>query len=126
MLRAVHYLVHERDRHDIHFGIVGGGTEVERLKRLATELGLNHYVTFVGRVSDEEMLRWLNTADVCVNPDVANPMNDYSTMNKILEYMALGKPVVQFDLREGRVSAGASSLYPEETTGEISPTRSLN
>ena len=47
----------------------------------------------------------LNTADVCVNPDVANEMNDISTMNKIMEYMALGKPIVQFDLAEGRFSA---------------------
>ena len=53
----------------------------------------------------------LSTADICVNPDRATPMNDISTMNKILEYMTLGKPIVQFDLREGRVSAGEASLY---------------
>ena len=53
----------------------------------------------------------MSTADVCVNPDRANEMNDKSTMNKILEYMALGKPIVQFDLTEGRFSAGAASLY---------------
>jgi glycosyltransferase involved in cell wall biosynthesis len=53
----------------------------------------------------------LNTADVCVNPDVANEMNDKSTMNKIMEYMALGKPIVQFDLTEGRFSAQEASLY---------------
>lgn len=53
----------------------------------------------------------LNTADICVNPDVANEMNDKSTMNKIMEYMALGKPIVQFDLTEGRYSAGEASLY---------------
>ena len=55
----------------------------------------------------------LNTADVCVNPDAVNPMNDQSTMNKILEYMALGKPIVQFDLAEGRVSAGQASVYAQ-------------
>jgi glycosyltransferase involved in cell wall biosynthesis len=53
----------------------------------------------------------LNTADICVNPDVANDMNDKSTMNKIMEYMALGKPIVQYDLTEGRVSAQEASLY---------------
>ena len=63
------------------------------------------------RVPDAEMLAMLNTADVCVNPDVANEMNDKSTMNKIMEYMALGKPIVQFDLAEGRVSAQEASLY---------------
>jgi glycosyltransferase involved in cell wall biosynthesis len=62
-------------------------------------------------VPDEEMLQMLNTADVCVNPDVANEMNDKSTMNKIMEYMALGKPIVQFDLTEGRYSAQEASLY---------------
>jgi glycosyltransferase involved in cell wall biosynthesis len=68
-------------------------------------------VTFTGRVPDEQLLAMLNTADVCVNPDVANDMNDKSTMNKIMEYMALGKPIVQFDLTEGRVSAQNASLY---------------
>jgi glycosyltransferase involved in cell wall biosynthesis len=68
-------------------------------------------VTFTGRVPDAEMLAMLNTADVCVNPDVANEMNDISTMNKVMEYMALGKPMVQFDLAEGRFSAQDASLY---------------
>jgi glycosyltransferase involved in cell wall biosynthesis len=65
-------------------------------------------------VPDQPMLEMLNTADVCVNPDVANEMNDKSTMNKIMEYMALGKPVVQFDLAEGRYSAREASLYAEK------------
>jgi glycosyltransferase involved in cell wall biosynthesis len=71
-------------------------------------------VTFTGRVPDAEMLAMLNTADVCVNPDVANEMNDKSTMNKIMEYMALGKPIVQFDLTEGRFSAQDASLYAKK------------
>ena len=70
-------------------------------------------MTFTGRVPDDELLAMLNTADVCVNPDVANEMNDKSTMNKIMEYMALGKPIVQFDLTEGRVSAQDASLYAQ-------------
>ena len=74
------------------------------------DLGVADYVTFTGRVPDDELLAMLNTADVCVNPDVANEMNDKSTMNKIMEYMALGKPIVQFDLTEGRVSAQDASL----------------
>jgi glycosyltransferase involved in cell wall biosynthesis len=78
---------------------------------LAKELGIADYVTFTGRVSDVELLEMLNTADICVNPDRANDMNDRSTMNKVMEYMALGKPVVQFDLTEGRVSAGDASWY---------------
>ena len=111
LLQAVRAVVYCHQRTDIHFGIVGGGTALEDMKRLATELGIDDYVTFTGRVPDAELLAMLNTADVCVNPDVANEMNDKSTMNKIMEYMALGKPIVQFDLTEGRFSAQDASLY---------------
>jgi glycosyltransferase involved in cell wall biosynthesis len=90
---------------------VGGGTSLDEMRRLAADLGIADYVTFTGRVPDEQLLEMLNTADVCVNPDVANDMNDKSTMNKIMEYMALGKPIVQFDLTEGRFSAMEASLY---------------
>jgi glycosyltransferase involved in cell wall biosynthesis len=81
------------------------------MKALASRLGLDGFVTFTGRVPDEEMLSALNTADVCVNPDIPNEMNEKSTMNKIMEYMALAKPIVQYDLLEGRFSAGDASLY---------------
>ena len=111
LLRAAHSIVHWHKRTDIHFGLVGGGTSLEEMKRLAGELGVADFVTFTGRVPDDEMLAMLNTADVCVNSDVANDMNDKSTMNKIMEYMALGKPIVQFDLTEGRFSAQQASLY---------------
>jgi glycosyltransferase involved in cell wall biosynthesis len=111
LLQAVHHIVHDLKRTDIHFGLVGGGTELPAMRELARTLGVDSYVTFTGRAPDAELLEMLNTADVCVNPDRANDMNDRSTMNKIMEYMALGKPVVQFDLTEGRVSAGDASWY---------------
>ena len=111
LLRAAAHIVHDLGRDDVHFGLVGGGTSLDEMRRLARELGLDDYVTFTGRVPDEQMLAVLNTADVCVNPDVANEMNDISTMNKVMEYMALGKPIVQFDLAEGRFSAQQASLY---------------
>jgi len=114
LLRAARIIVIDKDRQDIHFGLVGGGTELDAMRRLAEKLGVADYVTFTGRVPDEEMLEMLSTADVCVNPDVANEMNDKSTMNKIMEYMALGKPVVQFDLTEGRRSALDASLYAKQ------------
>ena len=114
LLRAARHIVFDMQRTDIHFGLVGGGTELEELKRYATELGLADYVTFTDRVPDQELLEMLNTADICVNPDVANEMNDKSTMNKIMEYMALAKPIVQFDLTEGRFSAGEASLYAKK------------
>ncbi len=111
LLRGVKHIVEDRGRNDIQFGLVGGGSELQRLKAYAHELGVSDYVTFTGRVPDDEMLEMLSTADVCVNPDVPNAMNDKSTMIKIMEYMALNKPIVQFDLREGRYSAGDASLY---------------
>ena len=111
LLRALHYIVEQKNRTDVHFGLVGGGTELTSLQAYAKALGIEDYVTFTGRVSDQQMLEMLNTADVCVNPDVANEMNDKSTMNKIMEYMALAKPIVQFDLSEGRFSAQEASLY---------------
>jgi glycosyltransferase involved in cell wall biosynthesis len=111
LLRAAAHLVHELKRSDVHFGLVGGGTSLDEMKALARELGVSEHVTFTGRVSDGAMLAMLNTADVCVNPDVANEMNDISTMNKVMEYMALGKPIVQFDLTEGRFSAQQAAVY---------------
>jgi len=113
LLHAVAYIVHGLGRRDIQFGLVGGGTSLDEMKAMAAELRVADYVTFTGRVSDAELLAMLNTAEVCVNPDVASAMNDISTMNKVMEYMALGKPVVQFDLAEARYSAQAASLYAE-------------
>jgi glycosyltransferase involved in cell wall biosynthesis len=111
LLRAARHIVREMGRNDVHFGLVGGGTSLKEMQAYAENLGIDDYVTFTGRVPDQQLLEMLNTADVCVNPDVANEMNDKSTMNKIMEYMALGKPVVQFDLTEGRRSAAEASLY---------------
>ncbi len=113
LLEAARIVVHDLKRDDIHFGLVGGGTSLDEMKALAASLGIADYVTFTGRVPDADLLAMLNTADVCVNPDIANEMNDKSTMNKIMEYMALGKPIVQFDLAEGRFSAQGASLYAE-------------
>src|SRR5678815_3090960 len=110
-IRDRSHIVHGLGRRDIQFGLVGGGTSLEEMKALAAELHIADYVTFTGRVPDAELLAMLNTADVCVNPDVATEMNDISTMNKVMEYMALGKPIVQFDLAEGRYSAQNASLY---------------
>jgi len=114
LLRAVFHIVHELGRSDIQFGLVGNGTSLEEMKACALELGVADFVTFAGRLPDHEMLAMLNTAEVCVNPDIANEMNDKSTMNKIMEYMALGKPIVQFDLTEGRISAQQASLYAKK------------
>ena len=113
LLEAAHHLVHREGREDVQFLLVGGGTELEGLRVRTRELGLSGYLTFTGLVPPHSDLLAdaLSTADVGVTPDPPNAMNDQSTMNKTLEYMAYGKPVVQFDLTEGRASAGAASLY---------------
>ena len=104
--------------YSVFWGVVGGGPHLEALKKQAHEMQLDDCVEFTGRVSDEQMLEYLNTADVCVNCDEYNSMNDKSTMNKILEYMALAKPIVQFDLTEGRYSAQEASLYARDNDAE--------
>jgi len=109
ILQAAQYT--KQHENNVFWGIVGGGPHWEALKKQASDMGLDDCVEFTGRVDDETMLRYLNTADVCVNSDTYNAMNDKSTMNKVLEYMALGKPIVQFDLTEGRFSAQEASLY---------------
>lgn len=111
LLEAAKYIRESKGRNDIFYGIVGGGPHLESLKQKCKEMKIDDIFEFTGRVSDQVMLDYLNTADVCVNPDEYNEMNDKSTMNKILEYMALGKPIVQFDLTEGKYSAQKASLY---------------
>ena len=111
LIEAARRIVYDLKRTDIHFTLVGGSPSLEDFKALTTQMKLDDYMNFTGRASEQILLEVLNTADICVNPDEYNVMNDKSTMNKILEYMALGKPIVQFDLTEGRFSAGESSLY---------------
>jgi glycosyltransferase involved in cell wall biosynthesis len=93
------------------FVLIGAGTELPRLQASAAAKGLESVVRFTGRIPDDALAAYLSTADVCVAPDPRNPMNDKSTMNKILEYMAYGRPVVLFDLTEGRRSAADAALY---------------
>src|SRR5579883_2806540 len=111
LLEAARHIVRDLGREDVHFMLAGGGPALEEMRRRTSQMELDAYVEFLGRVPDQTLLEMLNTADVCVNCDEVNPMNDKSTMNKIMEYMALGKPIVQFELTEGRFSAREASLY---------------
>jgi glycosyltransferase involved in cell wall biosynthesis len=117
LVRAAEHIVNVRKRTDIHFCLIGNGPMLENLKKLTADLGLSAVIEFTGRIADGDMIGRLSTCDVCVDCDPQNPLNDKSTMNKILEYMALGKPVVQYDLVEGKRSAGGASLYarPNDT-----------
>ena len=112
-VRAAAHVVHDLGRKDVAFTFMGGGDSYEELVALRDELGLQDYLELPGRVPDDTVLDVLSTAAVGLSPDPKNPLNDVSTMNKTLEYMAFGLPVVAFDLKETRVSAGDAASYIE-------------
>ena len=110
-LRALQLLRDEIGRDDIHCIFMGAGDAFDEMVALSEQLGVADIVEFPGRVADEFVQRCLSTADVCLSPDPLNPLNDVSTMNKVVEYMAMGRPIVSFDLVEARVSAGDAAVY---------------
>jgi glycosyltransferase involved in cell wall biosynthesis len=118
ILRAVDIIKHQRGFNDLIVYLIGSGDDWNRLKRLSKELGVNDSIVFTGRIHDDPALEILSTSDVCLSPDPYNPLNDSSTMTKIMEYMALGKAIVSFDLKEARYSAGESALYVENNSAE--------
>ena len=111
VVRAAAIVVHELHRDDIAFTLIGSGDCFDELVALRDQLGLAGHVEFTGRVPDELVARIMSTADLGLSPDPKNPLNDVSTMNKTMEYMAFELPVVAFDLRETRVSAGDAAVY---------------
>jgi glycosyltransferase involved in cell wall biosynthesis len=110
-LRAIRLLRVELNRNDLHCVFMGSGDAFEDMVELSKQLGLEDMVEFTGRVSDEFVQTCLSTADVCLSPDPRSALNDVSTMNKVVEYMAMGRPLVSFDLKEARVSAGDAAIY---------------
>ena len=111
VVRAASIVVNQLGRDDIAFTLIGSGDCYYDLVALRDELGLAGHVEFTGRAPDELVMRVMSTADVGLSPDPKNPLNDVSTMNKTMEYMVFGLPVVAFDLRETRVSAGDAAVY---------------
>lgn len=124
LVAAADHLINKLGHRDVHFAIVGFGPQLPEVERDVADHGLEPYFTFHGALYGKDMLAVLNSVDIGVSPDPKNPMNDISTMNKVMEYMTLEKPVVQFDLTEGRASAGDASLYaaandPVDFAGKI-------
>jgi glycosyltransferase involved in cell wall biosynthesis len=111
LIESIEYMIKNQNRQDTHFVLVGGGTELPELRVMVAAKKLEPYVTFTGQVSPEEVGTYLSNSDVGVAPDPKNPLNDNSTMIKILEYMAFGLPVVLFDLKEGKRIAGPAAMY---------------
>jgi glycosyltransferase involved in cell wall biosynthesis len=117
-LRAVHQLVFTFERRDFLAVIIGNGDALPGLQVLAKELKIDRYVWFTGRLSEFQVCAYLSAVHVCVQPDPLSPLNDKSTMNKLMEYMALGKPTVAFDLAETRYSAQDAALYVQPNSEE--------
>jgi glycosyltransferase involved in cell wall biosynthesis len=111
VVRAADIVVNQLGRDDIAFTLIGSGDCFADLVALRDELGLAGHVEFTGRAPDELVARIMSTADAGLSPDPKNPLNDVSTMNKTMEYMVFELPVVAFDLRETRVSAGDAAVY---------------
>ena len=113
LVRALKELRDTLGRNDFYCLIIGKGESVAGLKQLAAELGLNDSLRFTGFVPTADLVRYLSSADICLDPNPSSPLNDVSTWVKVLEYMAFAKPVVSFDLKETRTSAGKAALYVE-------------
>lgn len=113
LLNILHELAYELNRRDFFCVIAGGGDALEDLKKQASALRLDEFVTFTGYIPHDEVAKYVSAADLCVAPEKPNPFNHYSTIIKVMEYMALGKPVVAFDLIEHRYSAQDAALYAE-------------
>jgi glycosyltransferase involved in cell wall biosynthesis len=116
-------IVHRMGRDDVQFALLGYGDCLADLQARAHALGLDDHVTFTGRVEIDAITAYLSTADVGLSPDPCTPFNDVSTMNKTLEYMAYGLPVVAFDLRETGVSAGPAAVYVTPTSDRAADAR---
>jgi glycosyltransferase involved in cell wall biosynthesis len=113
LIRALQILRQELGRDDVHCVVVGGGPHQPAIRSYAAELGVSDICTFTGRVSDDDLCRILSSADVAVDPDPKNSWSDHSTMNKVVEYMHFGLPVVGYELEENKVSAGEAGLFAE-------------
>lgn len=111
LLVALSHLLRTLKRSDFYCILIGNGDSFEALRKQAADLHLDAHVEFTGFIPDEDLVRYLSSADICLDPNPSSPLNDVSTWIKVMEYMALGKPVVSFDLKETRVSAGDAAVY---------------
>jgi len=118
LIESIEYMVKQIRREDTRFVLIGSGSELPKLKTLAARLGVGNFVEFTGLLPYKQVCSYLSVADVCVSSDPLNSLNDKSTMIKTLEYMAFSKPIVMFDLKEGRRTVGDGALYarPDDPT----------
>ncbi|HEY7417232.1 MAG TPA: glycosyltransferase family 4 protein [Ktedonobacteraceae bacterium] len=118
LLLALHALIHKRGRQDVSLVLMGDGNHAPALRKLAHELQLDEYVHFNGWTHAKDVVRYLSVADVGLVPESQNGLNEYCTLGKTLEYMAVGKPSVAFDLPETRHVARDAALYAKPNSAE--------
>lgn len=111
IIEAVKYLVHKQKKTNIYFILIGYGDEYQNHQELVKKYNLKDYIEMPGRLPDTDVIEILSTADVCLAPDPKNGLNEFHTMNKIMDYMRMGKPIVSFDLKESRLSAEIAAVY---------------
>lgn len=111
LLRSLRILLYDLKRNDFFCVIIGSGDSISDLKSMSSKLKIEDHVWFTGFIPDEDVLRYLSTADICVDPDPSSPLNNVSTWIKIMEYMTLGKPIVSFELKETRYTAQEAAIY---------------
>ena len=111
LIRSLHILVNEFNRKDFYCVIIGPGDSLDTLRKLREELNLQEFCMLTGRIPFNDLLKYLSTADICVDPNPSNPLNDYSTWIKVMEYMSFSKPIVCYNLKETRYSAQRAALY---------------
>src|SRR5262249_49704464 len=111
LLRALSHLVNDLKRTDFYCVLIGSGDSLEALRAEAVQLGLADRVLFTGFISDEDMVRYLSTADICLDPNPWSPLNAVSTWIRVMDYTALGKHVISVDLKEARTSAADAAVY---------------
>src|SRR6266496_6472525 len=113
LMRSIRHLAYVIGRQDFYCVIMGSGDSLEGLRALASELKLERFVELTGYIPEKDLLANLSASDICVDPDPSSPLNDVSTWIKIMEYMAYGKPIVSYDLKETRFSAQDAAIYVE-------------
>jgi len=114
LVRAVGLLVGRG--YDILLYLAGDGESRAEIEALVRELGIDDHVLMPGYQTHQEFTPALLSADVCVAPDPPSPFNDISTMNKIIEYMALGRVCVAFGLAENRATGADAIAYADNDT----------
>lgn len=114
LIKAIDHFVNQLKRRDTLFVLIGKGDDFNYIKSLAEEKKLMNYIRFTGRIPDEPAIEYLSASDLCASPDPFNPLNDHSTMNKVMEYMAAKSPIVSFELKEARFSAQGAAVYVKD------------